>query len=519
MKNSSRPSLGIAGRLMAVVAALTLVLIATAIYAIQELNDVSELAKRAESNRVPQLNRVAQVELSVTRVSLQLRHAMLARTPQERQTALDDIAAKRLFIERELAQYRDMLFTEKGKARYAAVPGLVVAFWKEGDANVALIQEGRRDEAFAYLVEHTIPARNALLKVLNETVVYQSDALSHEIVDITQAVGSTTRLLIAAFSGMTIGLVGFALWVGRTLRRRVREARHVAERVRDGDLSSTIRDDAHDEFSPLVAALAEMQQALVRVVSGVRSSAEGVAGASQEIAQGNQDLSARTEHQASALQQTAATMEELGTTVRHNAEHAQQANRLSEEAATVALRGGEVVGNVVARMQGISHSSRQIADIISVIDGIAFQTNILALNAAVEAARAGEQGRGFAVVAEEVRTLAKRSADAAREIKSLIQGSVDEVEQGATLVQEAGQTMEDIVKAITRVNEIVREINTASQEQSAGIGQVGQAIEQMDQATQQNAALVEQSAAAADSMRQRADELVQAVAAFRLRSA
>ncbi|MFN3886753.1 MAG: methyl-accepting chemotaxis protein [Aquabacterium sp.] len=519
MKKTSSPVLGIAGRLMAVVAALTLVLIATALYAIQQLNGVKHLAERAESNRVPQLNRIAQVELNVTRVSLQLRHAMLARTPAERQAALDDIAAKRQLIEQELGQYRDMLFTDKGKARYATVPDLVSAFWKAGEANLALIQQGHKDEAFAYLVEHTIPARNALLKVLNETVVYQGDALSREIADITQSTGSTTRLLIAAFAGMAISLICFALWVGRTLRKRVQAAQHVAERVRDGDLSSAIEDDARDEFSPLVAALANMQQALVQVVSGVRSSAESVAGASQEIAQGNQDLSSRTEHQASALQQTAATMDELGTTVRNNAEHAQQANRLADEAAAVALRGGEVVGNVVERMQGISNSSRQIADIISVIDGIAFQTNILALNAAVEAARAGEQGRGFAVVAGEVRTLAKRSADAAREIKSLIQGSVEQVEQGATLVQEAGRTMDGIVQAITRVNEIVREINTASQEQSAGIGQVGLAIEQMDQVTQQNAALVQQSAAAAGSMRQRADELVQAVAAFRLRSA
>jgi methyl-accepting chemotaxis protein len=243
---------------------------------------------------------------------------------------------------------------------------------------------------------------------------------------------------------------------------------------------------------------------------------ENVATASAQIAQGNQDLSGRTEQQASALQQTAATMDELGSTVRNNADNAAQANQLALGASSVAVKGGAVVGQVVETMKGINDSSRKIADIIGVIDGIAFQTNILALNAAVEAARAGEQGRGFAVVASEVRSLAQRSADAARQIKTLITASVERVDQGTALVGQAGKTMDEIVGAIQRVSDIVGEISSASAEQSSGVAQVGQAITQMDQTTQQNAALVEESASAAMSLQQQAQQLVQAVAVFRL---
>jgi methyl-accepting chemotaxis protein-1 (serine sensor receptor) len=271
-----------------------------------------------------------------------------------------------------------------------------------------------------------------------------------------------------------------------------------------------------DEIAQLLNALHGMQTSLSRVVSHVRQNADSVALASAEIAQGNSDLSARTEQQASALQETSASMEELGSTVQANADNARQANQLAVNASTVAQQGGDVVAEVVSTMKGINDSSKKIADIISVIDGIAFQTNILALNAAVEAARAGEQGRGFAVVASEVRSLAGRSADAAKEIKQLIGTSVERVEQGSTLVDRAGLTMSEVVSAIRRVTDIVGEISAASSEQSAGMAQVGEAVTQMDQATQQNAALVEQSAAAAQSLKQQAQQLVQAVAVFKL---
>ncbi|WP_326537152.1 methyl-accepting chemotaxis protein [Pseudorhodoferax sp.] len=288
-----------------------------------------------------------------------------------------------------------------------------------------------------------------------------------------------------------------------------------ADAIAQGDLTHAIAVRPGDTRS-VTARMAAMQTHLAQVVSGVRQNAEGVATASTQIAQGNQDLSDRTEAQASALEQTAASMEQLGATVQSNAEHASRADQLAQAATGVARQGGEVVGRVVGTMKDIHASSGRIADITSVIDGIAFQTNILALNAAVEAARAGEQGRGFAVVASEVRGLAQRSAAAAKEINSLISASVAQVAAGSSLVDQAGATMQEVVQSIGRVHAIMGDIRRAGQEQSSGVAQVGDAVMQMDQTTQQNAALVEQSAAAAERLRQQAAELLQAVAVFRL---
>jgi methyl-accepting chemotaxis protein len=315
---------------------------------------------------------------------------------------------------------------------------------------------------------------------------------------------------------VAVMLTLFSWHVGSVLRRRVALTLSAAERVRDGDFTQAIRDDSRDEFSPLLQAMQAMQSALARIVGDVRGNADGVATASAQIAQGNLDLSQRTEEQASALEETAASMEQLNSTVKQNADNARQANQLALGASTVAMQGGDVVGQVVETMKGINDSSKKIADIISVIDGIAFQTNILALNAAVEAARAGEQGRGFAVVAGEVRNLAQRSAEAAKEIKSLITASVERVGQGTALVDRAGTTMTEVVSSIKRVTDIMGEISAASSEQSQGVAQVGEAITQMDQVTQQNAALVEESAAAAESLKTQAEQLVQAVAVFKL---
>jgi len=325
----------------------------------------------------------------------------------------------------------------------------------------------------------------------------------------TVTVALVLVLAVAVFLG---------LWISRQISHPIQSAVVAAREFTAGNLSRPLVSTGTDEPAQLLGALEAMRLNLAQVVSGVRSGSESVANASAEIAQGNNDLSARTESQASALEQTAASMEQLSATVKQNADNARQGNQLAMNASSVAVQGGEVVAQVVDTMKGINEASRKISDIISVIDGIAFQTNILALNAAVEAARAGEQGRGFAVVASEVRSLAGRSASASREIKALISTSVERVEQGSTLVDRAGVTMNEVVSAIQRVSEIMSEISSASNEQSQGVSQVGEAITQMDQATQQNAALVEEVAAAASSLKSQAQELVQTVAVFKLGS-
>jgi methyl-accepting chemotaxis protein len=312
---------------------------------------------------------------------------------------------------------------------------------------------------------------------------------------------------------------GFAWLLARSIAVPLRSAAASAERMATGDLTETIDVQGRDEAADMLRSLSRMQDSLREVVGRVRTGVDSVATAAAQIASGNQDLSGRTEQQASNLQQTAASMDQMTSTVGQAAENARQANQLALSATEVANRGGEAVGQVVAQMNEISASSRKISEIISVIDGIAFQTNILALNAAVEAARAGEQGRGFAVVATEVRTLAQRSAEAAKEIKSLIATSVEKVEVGTQMVDAAGKTMEDLVGQVRRVGDLIGEITAASQEQTAGITQINQAVGQLDQMTQQNAALVEENAAAADSMRQQADGLQQAVGVFRLSAA
>jgi methyl-accepting chemotaxis protein len=381
---------------------------------------------------------------------------------------------------------------------------------------VELSRQNKNDEAKALLEGEAAKvfhhAGELLQKDVDENVKGGADS--------SKSAGRTYQTALTVMGIVTLVAVVLAVimatWIVRSISAPLQQAVNVAERVAEGDLTVNIQVNRGDEMGTLLQAMEKMTRNLTGIVATVRGASDSIATGSDQIATGNADLSQRTEEQASSLEETAATMEELGSTVKQNAQNARQADHLAQQASTVASQGGDVVGQVVQTMKGIDEASRKIADIITVIDGIAFQTNILALNAAVEAARAGEAGRGFAVVAGEVRTLAQRSAQAAKEIKDLITTSVERVGQGTALADKAGHTMEEIVQAIQRVTSIMGEIASASTEQSDGVAAVGNAVSQLDQVTQQNAALVEESAAAAASLKQQAQTLVQAVSVFRV---
>ncbi|WP_318014084.1 methyl-accepting chemotaxis protein [Paucibacter sp. TC2R-5] len=386
-------------------------------------------------------------------------------------------------------------------------------FTKKGEPDLPAAQAMMHDKNYHQFKAKIMKPVDEFLRMLDartEAAVLEAQASQDRWFAIVLALA----LLLASLG---LGLLWYAKhWVAQRLGGEPFQVVAAVKEIAEGNLAERLHNHSSDAHS-VMGVLSLMVEQFSKAVSQVRNGTDGVATASAEIAQGNNDLSVRTEQQASSLQQTASSMTVLGDTVRRNADSAVQANQLAANASSVALKGGEVVSQVVDTMKGINDSSRRISDIISVIDGIAFQTNILALNAAVEAARAGEQGRGFAVVASEVRSLAQRSAEAAKEIKQLINDSVERVERGTSLVDQAGATMDEIVTSIKRVTDIVAEISHASSEQSAGVAEIGAAVGKMDQSTQQNAALVEQSAAAAESLRQQAQNLQQAVAVFTLR--
>jgi methyl-accepting chemotaxis protein len=412
------------------------------------------------------------------------------------------------------ARLVELVTSDEGKATLAAIDAAREAY---RTPRAALFKrKAAGEDVTAALDTQLRPLADAYSEAILALERRQQELYDKALVKAEADAASGQKMQIAG--GIVALLLGaaFAWLLSRSIVVPLQQASASARSIADGDLSEDIPVVGRDEATELLSALKHMQGNLGQVVYGVRANAEAVATASAEIAQGNNELSARTEHQASALEETAASMEELSSTVKQNADNAQQANQLAQSATAVAVQGGDVVSSVVDTMKGINESSKKIADIISVIDSIAFQTNILALNAAVEAARAGEQGRGFAVVASEVRSLAGRSAEAAREIKALIGTSVARVDEGNALVGQAGTTMQEVVASIRRVTHIMGEISAASREQSAGVAQVGEAVTQMDQATQQNAALVEQSAAAASSLQAQSDQLVQAVAVFTL---
>lgn len=380
----------------------------------------------------------------------------------------------------------------------------------------ALKVAGKQDEAMAMIGAQYNPAVSAYLTNLRDFVAMQEKALVQAQTETNDATALTLKIAGAGVLLILALLIGGAFGLIRSILTPLGQANALAARIAGGDLSTTMTVDRGDEFGDLIRSLLTMSQSLGRMVHQVRQSTDSIAIASAEIAAGNNDLSQRTEQTSSDLQQTSASMGQLTQTVQQSVDSAQQASKLAANASAVAERGGTVVTQVVATMEDINLSSKKIADIIGVIDGIAFQTNILALNAAVEAARAGEQGRGFAVVASEVRNLAQRSAQAAKEIKVLIDASVDKVESGARLVAAAGTTMTDIVQSVRQVTQMIGEITAAASTQSAGIADVNDAVTNLDQMTQQNAALVEESAAAAQSLRDQADQLTQVVATFKI---
>ena len=449
-----------------------------------------------------------------------LRYLVLLDNPAEMRAVVDKINAQRVAYdksERDLGALfkssasttpdEQRLFDQAARNQQAAAPAV--------DKVVELGLQNKDADAIHVLTQEAVPLQRAWFASLHDLSDLEGK-LSNTAAEEAAAIYSQSRLIVLCLSGLALLVGGAAAWsIGRSITLPMRKAIDAAERVAAGNLEGAIRAEGSDESGQLLQALASMQQALVKTVTDVRLNADSVASASVQIAQGNSDLSQRTEEQASALQQTSATMAELGATVTNNAANAVQASQLALTARDVARQGGAVVNQVVATMRDIDESSHRIAEIIGVIDGIAFQTNILALNAAVEAARAGEQGRGFAVVASEVRVLAQRSAQAAKEIKVLIQASAGKVQAGSALVGEAGVTMDDIVGQVRRMTDLMGEINASADEQSSGIGQVNQAVAAIDRGTQQNAALVEQSAAAAESLRQQADALLQTISVFK----
>ncbi|GAB2851110.1 methyl-accepting chemotaxis protein [Pseudoduganella ginsengisoli] len=426
------------------------------------------------------------------------------------------MAATQAELQQGITNYTKLVSNKDEQGLYDQFKKAWQDFLVEHDKLVALSRKGAKDEARAFAAGPSTQKLVQLTEALDKLVKLNAeggDAANKAADTVFDRSMWSIGALVAA--NMVIGII-MQLWLASIVSRPLQEAVTVARQVAAGDLTVAIDVKSKCETGDLMQALKDMLASLQSLVAQVRTGTDTIATASTQIASGNQDLSARTEQQAGSLEETASSMEQLTSTVKQNADNARQANQLAQSASGIAVKGGDVVSQVVGTMASINESSRKIVDIIAVIDGIAFQTNILALNAAVEAARAGEQGRGFAVVASEVRSLAQRSAAAAKDIKTLIGDSVDKVEAGSKLVDEAGATMNEIVASITRVTDIMSEITTASQEQSGGIAQVNEAITHMDQSTQQNAALVEQAAAAAEAMMEQAAHLSQVVSAFKL---
>ena len=467
------------------------------------------------NNYMPKIEASHAVLTEVNNISIALRNMIINADPADRQAQAAEIETARSAIAATYDRLKRTIVSEEGKALLHQGLDYNAQATAAQDELMRRLQAGETAQAAAYLKDAYRPLLVEYRKALEGQIAMQKRLAARAVADAEATYANTLRLMMG-LSAAILALAAFIAWrITASITAPVARALAVAETVAAGDLTSRIEVTTRDELGQLLHALRKMNDSLLSTVSTVRSGTEMIATASAQVAAGSLDLSSRTEEQASALEETASSMEELTSTVKQNADNARQANVLAGVASEVAERGGKVVRQVVGTMDAINDASKRIGDIIGVIDGIAFQTNILALNAAVEAARAGEQGRGFAVVAAEVRNLAQRSAAAAKDIKLLIDDSTGKVGDGSRLVGEAGDTMREIVDSIRRVTDLMAEISAASGEQSAGIEQINAAVAQMDQVTQQNAALVEETSAAADAMRSQAAKLAEAVAVFR----
>ncbi|HEU4459408.1 MAG TPA: methyl-accepting chemotaxis protein [Methylibium sp.] len=493
-----------------------LLMIGMAVVAHLSLNDIREHVAEMDNDLFVKVVLTGEIKDELNEQSRIVRNVQLLSLPEQLDAEWKRFDASRDKVVGIYKKLEPMLHTAAGKALFAELQAERSEYVKTLAVYRDLVGTGDMVASRSMLMQTLRPQHRQYLNAL-EQFSHAQAALMADAGKLTEKTAQQATMMMVAATLFGILAASLSGWlVARSISKPVGRAIALADSVAKGDLTAEIVVDREDEIGSLLKSLKTMNENLARVVGQVRQSSESIATGSSQIATGNADLSQRTELQASNLQQTAASMEELTSTVRNNADTAQQANQLASAASSAATQGGQVVSQVITTMQDITASSKKIADIIGVIDGIAFQTNILALNAAVEAARAGEQGRGFAVVASEVRSLAQRSANAAKEIKALIGDSVDKVETGSRLVNDAGHSMDDIVRQVQRVSDLIGEISSATNEQSSGIGQVGQAVSELDKTTQQNAALVEESAAAAESLKQQASRLADIVGVFKL---